>query len=505
MDMKNKNAALGLGVIVTSIAILAILGYFWGAQFAHWGYGQLRGNLIYILPIIVGLITIAYGFIKDRQSVLIIGCILTLVVPVIPMPFTNYARAQAYVDVITTEQSNGEDISYKPRTPFEVASSVSDRNLGETMGRSIQQVTALPAVSENTTYTTAVIRRGIFEGYESVQVMDLPLYGSTSSQDVKFCKFNEDAKLRFGGEIPSNDLGRALAWKTQLSVRWNKRDAFFYCNDDVPEIYIPLKKIAGNPFIGHEVPYGVAIYNGHTGDLSIETEYAGDLPVYPLSLAKKQRASTTASGSLWDYWMRRAGYATTEKDQDEMDNAEENESTEDGEIVRNENLADYSLAGDTTGNSYFVTPLTPRGSSSSIIAIGNIQSNTIKNGELNPYSVYRYDIPRQAKSTIASRIISEELSGYRAQGLHVFEVTPERNGNWVATIGQRQTVIYRATISPEGKISLQTVDGSQKNNVNNSEEMETKAEKNITDMSNEELRQLADDILNELASRAGQE
>lgn len=508
----NKTSPVYIGNVIFGIFALAFIAfctYMYGAQIFHGLSRFFLTNPLFSIAVIAAAVIAITALVKqsiteDQAKSLLSIAVLIAMLAFLVLPLLSFGRWKAYAASVEIEDEVGENISYRPRTPYEVAESVSDRNLGATTGESIKYVKALPAAGENALYTTAVIRRGFAQGYESVQTMDLPLYGSTSSKDVTFCQFDTNAGKRIGGGLPSNNLGRSIMWKTPPSVGFSNNDAFFYCDGDTPLVYVPLTKIKSNFLYGHKVPYGVAIYNGSTGELNIEKNYEGNLPVYPISLAQKQRSATKANGTFMDFVFGRAGFETTDKDV--IDNTNTDSDTED-DTVNGANLNDYSLAGEDGKNSYYVTPLTSRGSSSSIIAIGNVESNVMENGNLNTLHINKYDKPQQARSAIASRIISEELSGYRAQGLEVFEIVPEKDGNWVATIGQKQTVIYRATISPDGNIKLQTVDKSAADKDDNgdnkdSKSLNTTADKNLEDMSVEELQDLANEILTELSTRA---
>ena len=121
----------------------------------------------------------------------------------------------------------------------------------------------------------------------------------------------------------------------------------------------------------------------------------------------------------------------------------------------------------------------------------------MKSGELNPLTVARYETPRKATSTVAADIISGTLSGYKASGLTVFEVVPGPDGTWVASIGKNQSILYRASIDPEGGITL--LEG-EKPAEEDGEKLELTT-KPLEDMTPEELKQLGGEILDELAAR----
>lgn len=395
----------------------------------------------------------------------------------------------------TAQVEEAEDLSFRQRVPYDVASAVSDRNLGATTGDASGVVKALPAEGDNGTYTTTVIRRGMFKGYESTQTMTAPLYGSTGAQNVEFCEFSEAAELRLGGAAPKNNLARAIQWKTSPSTLIDSNDALVRCEDGTPMVYVPTTQLDSNVFLPKRVPGPVAVYNGSTGELSIEEDLETDLPLYPKSIAERQREALTRSGSIADWIFNRSGFEDTSND---------------GDDPNGENRAEFGLADEAGENQYFVTPLTARGSSSSTVALGTVDAaGELKAGELRPYQVHTYPKgeSRQANSAVASRITGEVLSGYRASGLKVFEVVPSEDNTWTATVGKEQSVLYRAVINPDGSIELfdnqgNTVAGEGQEPEEGSE---LKADKPLADMSVDELKQLGDDILEELGTRASTE
>src|SRR5699024_12133208 len=73
-------------------------------------------------------------------------------------------------------------------------------------------------------------------------------------------------------------------------------------------------------------------------------------PLHPSKCPQNQHAS----GSFPDYLMKRAGFEDTSKDEEDPNG---------------ENRAEFGLSSRDGKNSYLVTPLTSRGSTSSLIAL----------------------------------------------------------------------------------------------------------------------------------------
>lgn len=426
------------------------------------------------------------------------------------MPIQSYAGAKGMLNSTeVTEETNAAELSFGERVPYDVAKAVSDRSLGDTSGNSTGIVKSIPTSGE---YTTSVIRRGMFQGYESVQTMKLPSYGAANTNTaVKFCKYSDDATLRIGGVAPNNNLAMHIYMRTSPSTKLNAQDAVAVCVPDgtnaegkavhTPMLYVPLTKLEGF-FSPYRVPAGVAVYNGKTGELTIEKEIENsDLSVYPASVAKDQRESLKASNGLIDYVWQRAGFDDTSKDAEDPNQG---------------NNAEFSMKTNDGDDTFYVTPLTPRGSSSSIVGLSTVDSNTVSNGSLNPLTVHRYDegTTRDANSTIAATIISTTLEGYKANGLSVFEVVPSEDGTWTASIGKDQSILYRAQIAADGhKVTLIDAAGNERiGNLGDSAPAEGEeitvdnstdlTGKPIDQMTPEELKDLADQITSELAERA---
>jgi hypothetical protein len=417
------------------------------------------------------------------------------------IPFQSFFNTSGTYNSTQVETTNDAAVlSFDERVPYDVAKAVSDRSLGDTLGNSTGSVKAIPLSDQ---YTTSVIRRGLFQGYESVQSMKLPLYGAANTNnDVTFCKYSDNAQLRLGGMGLNNNLTMRIYQQTSPSTLLAAEDAVAMCvAKDEPVLYVPLTKLSDGLF-PHRVPAGVAVYNGKSGELKIEKELKNaSVPVYPLSIAREQRESASASNGIADYLFHRAGFETTSKDEGDPNDG------------NNAEFAMKSLKDD--GQGVFVTPLTPRGSSSSIVGISTINSNSVEEGKLNPMGIHRYEEnrTRDANSTVAATIVSTVLEGYKANGLTVFEVVPSENGTWTASIGKNQSILYRANIAADGHtVKLTDASGSvSKGDLGSQPSEGSKTEgsiptpstsKPVSEMSPDELKALADSITAELAKRA---
>lgn len=442
-----------------------------------------------------------------------VGAVAAFIVLIFIQGYTSKSNLAESVTVVDESPS---ELSFDPRQPYDVATATSNRTLGDTLGTVSGRVRALPATGEDGLYTTSVIRHGFLQGYESTQVLDLPQFGTSDASNVRFCDWDADkAPLRLGGGLPANSLQGAIYRQTSPTVSLDDTDAFVVCQatakpgdetpGDIPVLYAPLKKL-GSGLFPYWVPAGVAVYDGKDGKLTILDELsAPGYPLYPSSIATAQRESTTARGSVADYIWQRVGWEDTGKDESDPNGY---------------NRAEFGLSVAGKNTHTYVTPLNTRGSSSSIVGVGTSSAGSIKTGELNPYEVRLYPKgqARQANSAISDSITGGVLQGYQAQGLSVFEVVPEKDGNWVATIGKKQSVLYRATIAPDESITLVDAGGQQIGNsvtvnpdgevdreVDPSKPTDGDADSNstsIANLSDEELRLLGQQIIEELSKRS---
>lgn len=360
--------------------------------------------------------------------------------------YGSYASARSMYEAQgIVERSDAIELSFEPRAAYDVANAVSARNLGDTSGDASSNARAVPGRG---VWSVTVDRRGFNEGYESIQQMKLPLYGTAGNQDVRFCRFDAKAGKRLSGfAIIGNSLRQSIMVRTSPTTSFSDDDARFVCDNDTPIVYVPLTKLSGLIF-PYRVPAGVAVYNGRTGELDIrDTVDDATLPLYPQSVAAAQRESLKASGSFWDWLFNRAGLEDTSGDQEDPNSGNSTEIT-----IRN--------ADDK--NTYYVTPLTPRGSSSSIVAVGTIPAASTTPGRLAPLTVHRYadGQSHQANSAVEQNIMTLMTKQFgAAQDLTLFEIVPSENGTWTASIGRSQSILYRAVISNDGSIKLTDSNG----------------------------------------------
>lgn len=526
MSQSSSRTAGVISGVVFGGAILGVVTWLWGAQIFKFLFNDWRTfSFFFVLFIlIVAAISGAFAFTNpsDRgyrsvndhnfpkvlpitMSILAVGLSVAFIALTATLHYNTQRQYVASVEIVDDEAP-----SFEPRAPFRVAVQSSRQNLQDITGE-ITRTRAVADLGETGEWNTLVNRRGPFLGYEAIQSVDVPLFGAVNpSRDVSICTFDEDAQLRFGGELPHNDLFRAFLWATPLDVTLDTNNVYSYCDGDTPIVVAPLHQVVGW-YASYMVPYGVATYNGLTGDIDIITDddEIAEIPgsTYPMNIAVAQRESTHALGSWWDMVINIAGFEDTSADAGDPNG---------------ENRSEFQIrfSPETSEEVGFVSPLTPRGDSTSIVALGVLNASTFENGELAPYIIYEYSRGsiREANSTVERTLRSDYANlGDWAAGAQVFEILPGADGAWYASIGQNQTVSYRATIRANGEVTLFDRFGQevQKTNIDLGEEggeppvspPTTPSEpgtlpSDLSRLTAEELRQLGEAVLEELSRRS---
>ncbi|MFE2288596.1 hypothetical protein ACFXDJ_31075 [Streptomyces sp. NPDC059443] len=336
--------------------------------------------------------------------------------------YGSYLQDRAYMHGVQIVTEAVPEMT--PRAPYLVGKAQSATHLGDVTG-DISDVTYLP---DSDRFATLVERRGWLSGYETALVQYVPLGGNSRTQQR--CSFDtEKADARISGWFTHN-LGRKISARERW-VRFAAGDVYVVCDGDTPTVVVPLKRQTGF-LVVTERPAGVALYNGRTGELKITTDTAGvPGPTYPLSLAKRQREATTAVGSFADWWSDRGGW----------------DASEDGTNAGNE--SEFTLQyRDGSGRSAYVTPLTPQGEASSVVAVSTVPARQSgegggKGGGLATMTVHRLDPVWSSPKALVALIKAEYRDVCCYNDDQVFEVIPTGGSNWTSTIGSEQNVRYR--------------------------------------------------------------
>jgi hypothetical protein len=490
-------------VTIVVIGVIGVTAWLWGFNILHWFTSQWREGTAFWFFAMLALIALIVAFVTYSRNDEATGLTVfsgfatggLLIAGILMGVSANYNMLNTYYTESVNVAKSSDAPNYEERAPYEVAVRTSDKNLLNTTGEA-DVTKSLSDEGENGEWNTLVRTRGPFVGYESIQNLNLPLYGASKNGDVAFCKFDKDNTLRHSGSMPHNNLSRAIYGQVPLNVDFAASDAYGYCNEEgEPIVATPLKAIDGFLFPTWSY-YGVALYNGETGDLDIlnDVEDIANVPgpVYPMSLAETQRNSLTASEGWWEFAVTQSsGYiAATE-------NSEVQLRREDGE------------------GSDFVTALTPRGSSSSVVAVGYVSAIDVVPGELSEFTMAMLpdEHIRPANSTLIDDIKTRYsyMPDMANDTLGVFEITSWKDGGWVASIGREQSVNYRAYITATGDITLYNRDGKLIAQGVGGEDDEGETDGGLTptgeisELTDEELTQLGKDVLDELARRAATE
>ena len=503
---------------------LIFLGFMWFMFHTLWNgathgfFRMLAGGQLFIVVVVVtiALAVLALVASSKNRDALGLGLLISagavfVVGGVGAAVYSSYLNDNALYNASKVQvKTDGDSLSFKNRVPYEVAAGVSGANLGDLTGDVTGVVKIAPGTGQ---YSTGVTRRGFLKGYEAVQTMNLPEYGQPNiAKDIKFCKFDEkNAPYKLGGGWWSNNLDyRILNAAGGWTTAFDDNDVTMTCNSKgEPVMYVPIVKSKVGFLKSYDVPAGVVTYNGKTGVIEYHKEMtsADGITLYPSYLAREQRVASQSSGSFADYLFNRSGFEDTSDDEEDPNK---------------ENATEFGLST-TSGVTQFVTPLTPRGESKSIVALSTINSASNKYGQLQPMSIHKYAAARQATSTVASNVTANGLGGQKTN-LGVFEVVPSQDGNWTATVGQKQTVVYHAVIGEDDSMTL--VDASGKTVFTNkksdggvdkdakatgsqsessssgSSSQSATAGKDLGSMSVDELQKLSNDVSAELANRA---
>ncbi|MCW3816193.1 hypothetical protein ONA91_17250 [Micromonospora sp. DR5-3] len=345
-----------------------------------------------------------------------LGAAVGLALGVCWLVYGEYLQDRAYVSTMRVVTDPVPELT--ARAPYLVGKAQAAPNLGDVTG----EITDISYLPDSDRFGVLVERRGWLAGYEVGLVQEVPLGGTSRMQQR--CQFDVSAAdARIGGWFTHN-LGRKISAERRW-VRFSAEDAYVHCEGDTPIVVVPLKRQTGI-LVVTERPAGVARYDGRTGQVTIiddTTKVPG--PSYPISLAARQREGTTAVGSFADWWFERSGW----------------DASEDGANEGNE--SEFALRyGDNSGRSAYVTPLTPQGEASSVVAVSTVPTRHSGSG-LAPLTVHRLNPTWSSPQAIVALIKAEYRDVCCWNDDQVFEVVPTGGSTWTATVGSEQSLRYR--------------------------------------------------------------
>ncbi|XBH22980.1 hypothetical protein V5R04_07150 [Jonesiaceae bacterium BS-20] len=442
----NSSRSTGVANGLIFIGVIALLGaLYWLFPAQIGGLGRAFWYSVPLKVIVIGFI-ISLALLVRGEGPFIVGLILTGLVAVGTGVGSHYHRAsQPYTSV---DHVQGTQDTYRWRQPWVTAAAVAPSKAGAITGDFITEHTKyLPGVDA---YSTPVVARGIFSGYSELVVQE---HGKSVAT---VCKFKEQTP-RPGGPFHQS-LSRAVA-RVSPMLKFEDRDTWAYCHKDgYAELVVPVTKYKGFPE-GHQVPAGIVVLDGVTVThiANVEPgEYPG--PVYPASIAAMQRASTVTATGWWDMRLKRAGYETTSGGTSTPSSSSgSDEATDQPDIA---NPSEILLALENNQGWDYVTPLVPRGASSSIVAVSSVAADQVTSGQFNDLEIRTLESPRLGNQALTLEIESQfPQLNWRANGLGVVEVLPLSQGQWSATVANRTTPMRQVNVDLDGTVCLTDIGG----------------------------------------------
>lgn len=485
----------GRGWVAVAVVLLVGFEVWSGALLTTGTLLFLRANVVFVLLIAVVLGSAGWGLYRAEKKqrsrlpwfVALVALAATAIAPIAG----SYALAAAYRGHV--EITLDDIASYAERAPFGSAKAQIGSVITDTAAE-IGNTKYVPGASSNT-YTTIVADGNYFGGYKSVATQVFDASGSHTSST---CRFSAAAPLALKNFL-INDLNRVIRLKA-FGAFWSAEDIYGFCDGDTPKIVVPLKHLAGFwPVI--EVPAGVAIYDGHSGELDVvSTVEPGRIPgpVYPMSLSQQLRDSTATANGFWSWLRDLGGYRSAVEDTPDDPNRE--------------NPGEFVLLNADEKGVDIVTLLREAGGSTAITAIGVQRANAVTAGELGQFRIHQLPQRRVASTNLVQNIKSIfPEAPWQVPGTAVLELVPAGKGIWVATIGQPQIVNYRVFVDHLGGMCLvrpnkdvvRCVDekGAPTGDAPPAQTAPPSGGTDLTKLSKAELAELARRVIDELAKR----
>lgn len=269
--------------------------------------------------------------------------------------------------------------------------------------------------------------------------------------------------VNFDGDVPSpkaqfsKNLRRQVSHVARGHV-YDDGDVYGYIADGHANLVVPMKKTVGFKH-AYDVPAGVVIFdsNGHTvWHRNVESgEIPG--PVMPMSIAEDVRSSLGGRGSF-SHW--RDGRLSFE-DTATTSGSSDDESAEKVDALDPNlgNLTEFHMVNSETGRLEFVTPLTPNGRSTNVVAVSVVSSDTVTYGKLPELRLYKLPqigdgTARLTNGDVLARLVTRygraipfaETAEQLAAGtkFRVMEITPGSDPEvWTSTVGLPNSPEYR--------------------------------------------------------------
>lgn len=499
--MKNKNIFGPLGIaLVAGFAVWFATPRFLKAEIVDLVTGiNYLGVLAVVLA--VGAVTAAVLAFTSEDSIgpwaLVAALILTAAI-------SGTANGFLYDSRGAWTEADKPMPKMAVRAPYEVAENVlKGRASGNVKAAFGGQAAYLPGVNA---FSGIFTKPGWFKSH--ARIVQSNLDTGTTVQ----CEFGADGGSR-ADTLVIRSLRSDVWGDGHMDVQFSDDDVYGFCGPDldgdsedpIPWIVAPATTRVG-VLSTRPVPAGVTVYNGQTGDWGFYRDVTDghvtwngetlDLPGgnYPISLASRGREASIRSQGWWDYkFTNIAGWDVDD------DASSPNSENPDDLLLR---YADG--ATDTAGTNWaYTTPLTPRGDSDQITAVGVVDARDVHAGVESPTTVYSIENGVSA-SEMNGRIRTEVKGVGFAKGENtVWEVVPLSSDMLIATIGSDKS----ANVTVAGKLTEfgMTLDPSE-GTAAGSEPASTnsptgEAGEDLSGMSDSDLYDLGRDVFDEAERR----
>jgi hypothetical protein len=358
---------------------------------------------------------------------------------------------------------------------------------------------------------------------------------------------NKVEKAEFKGRVPSMNGSFSTNLRKQIAeakpgMSINEMDVRYAIVGNKAISVASVTRIARDAYTPHQVPGGVFVFD-ETGAMEYREEVKSgdfDFAVLPYSIAEEVRSALNTRAGYW--CMNHLTKAKcTKKNQALEDTQHVAGAVQQGD-VNAENYSEFVLhrANGTIG---MVTPLTMYGKGRNVVAYLDVDADTLKANQMPKATLYEGVMEvsnRLLAQTITPAYTADitwitEIGGASdmASGSRIYEVTPTKAGEVVATIGTATNPQYKVTVAASvkddsldftwcisdlntgkqiecrsranGEAAIGTLRGiaSQSPAGVTTETEETKVSKefDVSELSVEELQKLINDAAKELADR----
>lgn len=428
-------ATLGVLVVISYL----VLPHWWSGAFYSFHKGVWMGLASVAVIILVFLIgyPIAQSWYEKRMknnrfedgtvpdSVVLGVSTITVIGLIIGMFLgTNYS-----INAATREQEpikyEAIDTEWDIRAPIDTAKAQAQFAVGDNPNATLLG-DSLRYLPDNEQYSSLTHTRGIIKSYSQIVTQSSDLVG-TNSPEV--CQVDTDqAPLWLGGHF-FNSLGRSIvSTPGHRMSTYDRSDAFGWCENGVPMISVPLYRARGALWNSHPVPDGVAVYNGHSGELNIHDSGEGiPGPTLPRIVAERSLEANRSENGFSDWLFKRYGYRAPNDAGTNIVLSRSNEDSGAGEFI-----SKMIPARDTDGEG---DPTT---------AIVKMSAVAPERGVLPQVTIERLgDRAWRPDQAIDAKIRNDYSNLQNWQEFSVHEIIPIDSHHFVATIGNDQNVRYR--------------------------------------------------------------